>query len=122
MNLLQNAIDAIAEANGGPREIVVRVRTRQRKVEVAVIDSGVGISARVGEHLFEPFFTTKPRGLGMGLAISRSIIEAHRGAVRVEESRAETRRGATIYVTLPMLQAPRAKQKRPAEKVQRGGA
>ena len=80
--------------------------------EVAVRDTGAGVSAAAAERLFEPFFTTKPQGLGMGLAISRSIIEAHRGRIWVER-RADGGRGTTVRFTLP-LQPPKAARKRRA--------
>ena len=61
------------------RRSTVRARTVKGMAELSVRDTGAGVSAEAAERMFEPFFTTKPHGLGMGLAISRSIIEAHRG-------------------------------------------
>jgi signal transduction histidine kinase len=80
LNLFINAIDALQEVTQRPR--LLHIRTDQEepgKVRVAVQDSGPGIDPAQADRLFKTFFTTKPQGLGMGLAISRSIIEAHGG-------------------------------------------
>ncbi len=79
LNLLVNAIEAIA-SDASARQVEVRTaRAGEHTVEVAVRDSGRGLAAAELEQIFEPFLTTKPNGLGMGLAISRSIVEAHGG-------------------------------------------
>jgi signal transduction histidine kinase len=71
-------------------------------VEVAVRDTGVGMPPNAVAHLFEPFFTTKPRGLGMGLAICRSIVEAHGGRLWVGPG--DSRPGATtVRFTIPLV-------------------
>jgi C4-dicarboxylate-specific signal transduction histidine kinase len=75
VNLMQNAIDAIREAPSEHNEIHRQVWAAKGMAEVAVRDTGAGVSAAATERMFEPFFTTKPHGLGMGLAISRSILE-----------------------------------------------
>jgi two-component system CheB/CheR fusion protein len=105
LNLLQNAVDAISqvEDGSGRREITVSaLRTADKKaVEVAVGDTGVGIPESLMARLFEPFFTTKPAGLGMGLAICRSIVEAHGGRLWVAPG--EHRAGATtVRFTIPL--------------------
>jgi C4-dicarboxylate-specific signal transduction histidine kinase len=80
LNLMMNAIDAMSGVGQGPRELLVRSGSDQSKhVVISVQDSGPGIDPENLDHLFEAFYTTKPQGLGMGLAISRSIIEAHGG-------------------------------------------
>jgi signal transduction histidine kinase/CheY-like chemotaxis protein len=80
LNLIKNAIEAIAEASDGPRELLVSSGKDESKgVLVVVRDSGPGLDPETLVHLFDPFYTTKPEGMGMGLAISRSIIEAHGG-------------------------------------------
>jgi two-component system CheB/CheR fusion protein len=110
VNLIQNAIDVVREASGGDREIQLEARPEKGTAEVAVRDTGAGVSAAAAERLFEPFFTTKSQGLGMGLAISRSIIEAHRGRIWVE-SPGDRGRGTTVRFTLP-LQPPKSARRR----------
>jgi PAS domain S-box-containing protein len=78
LNLLLNALDAV-EAGAEGRVEVRAVASGDHGVEVAVCDSGAGLQEEMLERVFEPFFTTKPNGLGMGLAISRAIIEGHDG-------------------------------------------
>ena len=111
VNLMQNAIDVVREARRGHREIRLEARTVQGMAEVAVHDTGAGVSAAAAERLFEPFFTTKPTGLGLGLAISRSIIEAHQGRLWVESPGDGGGRGTTVRFTLP-LQPPKPARKR----------
>jgi chemotaxis methyl-accepting protein methylase/signal transduction histidine kinase len=113
VNLMQNAIDALREGTGDRKEIQMQVWATKGNAEVAVRDTGSGVSAAAAERLFEPFFTTKGHGLGMGLAISRSIIEAHRGRIWVK-SRADGSPGATVRFTLPLLRRPRAARKKSA--------
>jgi chemotaxis methyl-accepting protein methylase/C4-dicarboxylate-specific signal transduction histidine kinase len=112
-NLMLNAIDAIRDAPGERHEIELRVRAVKGMAEVEVCDTGSGISPRARERMFEPFFTTKAHGLGMGLAISRSILEAHRGRILVKP-RADRARGTTVRFSLPLLRPPRAARRTPA--------
>ena len=80
LNLIINAIEAMSGVGENPRELVVRSeKDGSQGVLVAVRDSGPGLDPKSLDHLFTAFFTTKPKGMGMGLAISRSIIEAHGG-------------------------------------------
>ena len=79
-------------------------------VEVSVPETGSGVSAAAAERLFEPFFTTTPRGLGMGLAISRSIIEAHQGRLWVESP--DHGDGTTVRFTLPLQASKPARTRR----------
>jgi PAS domain S-box-containing protein len=96
-NLAQNAVDAMAEVVGRPRELVFRSRSSDDHVVlVEVCDSGCGLESP--ERVFESFFTTKPNGMGMGLAICRSIIEAHGGKLRAS---ANPTHGTTFSFTLP---------------------
>jgi PAS domain S-box-containing protein len=113
VNLMQNAIDAIREAPSDRQEIQLQVWAAKGMAEVAVRDTGTGVSAAAMEQMFDPFFTTKPNGLGMGLAISRSILAAHRGRIWVKR-RADGARGTTIRFTLPLLPPPRTARKKRA--------
>lgn len=85
LNLVKNALDAMQDGpagtpDGSPRTVTVRtVRDEAGRVEVAVADQGQGISTEARERLFDPFFTTKPGGMGLGLSICRTIVEAHGG-------------------------------------------
>jgi signal transduction histidine kinase len=106
VNLMQNAIDAVREVCGGPKAVHLRVRVLKGQAELSVTDTGPGLSDEAAERLFEPFFTTKARGLGMGLAISRSIIEAHHGRIWLARLAGEAH-GTTVCFALP-LQAPKA--------------
>jgi len=105
LNVLQNAIEAIRAARGARREITLRATRRPAGVVgVAVHDTGTGISEGVARRMFQPLFTTKRGGLGMGLAISRSIIEAHDGRMEIVPGRGH-RGGATLRFTLPLAAA-----------------
>jgi PAS domain S-box-containing protein len=100
INLVINAIQAMASVADRPRE--VRIRSQQRDdghVLVAVTDSGSGIAAENMNELFKAFFTTKPSGMGMGLSICRSIIEAHGGRVSAANNAGP---GVTFQFTLPI--------------------
>src|SRR5262249_48680953 len=79
LNLVRNAVDAMREVEGR-RELDIRtVVVGDDVVEVSVRDTGPGLPAALVDHVFDPFFSTKPAGLGMGLSISRTIIESHQG-------------------------------------------
>jgi signal transduction histidine kinase len=79
LNLMMNGMDAVAETTGRPRELLLSAREQDEELLVRVEDSGIGLDAETAERIFHPFFTTKPHGIGMGLSISRSIIESHEG-------------------------------------------
>jgi signal transduction histidine kinase len=98
LNLVKNAIDATASLPGGERTIAIRAKPARGGIEIQVGDTGPGIDPAQIEKVFEPFFTTKRNGLGLGLAISRSIIEAHRGRIRVESAPSA---GTVFHVFLP---------------------
>jgi signal transduction histidine kinase len=102
LNLLMNGLDAMRESGEGERTLVLRtLRTDPpATVVVAVEDSGLGIDKADLEHVFHAFYTTKPEGLGMGLAIARSIVEAHGGRLEVRNN---PERGATFSLTLPAI-------------------
>ena len=98
LNLLHNAIDAMREAPPGEHALVVETAARgDGEVEVRVRDTGAGIADDAAERIFEAFYTTKAGGLGMGLSISRSIVEAHGGRLWV---RRNPERGMTFAFTL----------------------
>ena len=97
MNLMLNGIEAMRDTGG---ELRVRSsKTDDGQVLISVSDSGVGLPGEDAERIFEAFFTTKPQGTGMGLSISRRIIESHGG--RLWASANTGRRGATFQFTLP---------------------
>ena len=101
VNLLQNAIDATVQAGGGTREIRVRVSPgSDAMAEMVVEDAGVGLSAVAAERLYEPFFTTKPKGLGLGLAICRTIVEMHDGRLSVAPRASGP--GTTVRMAVPL--------------------
>jgi len=98
LNLLLNALDAMGEMPEGARELKVKSATREDAVEIAVIDTGTGISPQLHAHLFDSFYSTKESGLGLGLSIARSIISAHDGHIWAENN---VHGGATFFFTLP---------------------
>ena len=99
LNLIVNSMDAMADTPEVGREICLRtMRNGDNTIEVAVEDAGHGIPANTLSRMFESFFTTKKDGMGLGLSIARSIIEAHHGRIWVENN---SRSGATFRFTLP---------------------
>jgi C4-dicarboxylate-specific signal transduction histidine kinase len=79
LNLMMNGVEAMSGVTERTRELTVSTVAERASVLVVVTDTGAGLDAAVAERMFQPFFTTKPDGLGMGLAICRSIVEAHGG-------------------------------------------
>jgi two-component system, LuxR family, sensor kinase FixL len=103
LNLILNGMDAVSERPNSERHVTIGARLDgDGMIEVVVSDSGQGVPPGTIDRLFEPFFTTKPHGMGMGLAISRTIVEAHGGRVRVENN---SDCGATFRFTLPAAEA-----------------
>ena len=102
LNLIVNAMDAVAELPAGERTVQVGTRERDGAVELAVRDSGHGVPPDRLARLFDAFFTTKPDGLGLGLAIAHSIVEAHDGRIWAENHRD---RGVTFHVAIPAAAA-----------------
>jgi signal transduction histidine kinase len=100
INLVMNGIEAMQSVTDRPRELVIRsLRDEKLQALVSVTDCGVGISAEDADRLFTAFFTTKSSGMGMGLSICRSIIEAHGGRLWAT---ANLPHGATFLFTLPL--------------------
>jgi len=99
MNLVMNSLDALRGVAGRRRILTIQADTdSQRSVRVAVQDTGPGIDPQRIKDIFEPFHTTKPHGLGLGLSISRSIIEAHGGRLCAIPNDGP---GVTFQFTLP---------------------
>jgi signal transduction histidine kinase len=99
LNLIVNAADAMAHLDKSQRKIVVRTARNGDSAEIEVADRGPGIPAGKLEEVFEPFYTTKPNGMGMGLSIARTIIEAHGGQISAEN---RTVKGVRFRITLPL--------------------
>jgi predicted ATPase/signal transduction histidine kinase/GAF domain-containing protein len=98
MNLIVNGIEAMKDVDG-LREMIIKTQpAHNAQILVSVSDTGVGVPPQLAKQIFDPFFTTKPHGTGMGLRISRSIVESHGGSLWVEGA---PRRGATFQFTLP---------------------
>jgi len=104
LNLVRNAIEAMAEADSGGGELAIRTSADGRDViEVIVADTGRGVDPEHEERLFEPFFSTKPSGMGIGLALTRSIVEAHGGRLG---ARRNPEGGMTFQFSLPITAGP----------------
>jgi PAS domain S-box-containing protein len=100
INLVMNGIEAMQSVTDRPRELVIRSRQDEKQqVLVSVTDCGVGISAENADRLFNAFFTTKPSGMGMGLSICRSIVEAHGGRLSTYGNEGP---GVTLQFVLPL--------------------
>jgi C4-dicarboxylate-specific signal transduction histidine kinase len=103
MNLMLNGIDAMKDTRGDLA--VTSTRTEDGQILISVSDSGCGLPVDWRERLFEAFFTTKPQGTGMGLCISRRIVESHGGRLWASDNKV---RGATFQFTLPSEADPRS--------------
>ena len=103
LNLIMNGIDAMREVTDRPRELFIKSAKHPAGVLVQVQDSGVGFDSDQADRIFEPFFTTKPKGIGMGLSISRSIIEAHGGRLWAAPGPVQ---GAVFQFNLPRADTP----------------
>jgi PAS domain S-box-containing protein len=101
LNLVRNAVDAAAGSDSPERLVRVATRPADRKwIEIVVVDSGPGLAPEMLEKVFEPFYTTKPDGIGIGLALSRSIVDAHAGRLWAAGGR---ERGAEFHLLLPAV-------------------
>lgn len=100
MNLLMNALDATSQVKSGTREVRIRIAPeRPGWIELSVSDTGEGVAPAIATRLFEPFTTTKPKGMGLGLLVTRSIIEGHGGRLWFDSNPSG---GAIFTFTLPV--------------------
>jgi C4-dicarboxylate-specific signal transduction histidine kinase len=100
LNLILNAVEAMAANAPGARRLYLQTRLHQGRVRASVRDEGAGLPADA-ERLFQPFYTTKPQGLGLGLAICRSLVATHRGRLWAEP---HSERGAVFHFELPVAE------------------
>jgi NO-binding membrane sensor protein with MHYT domain len=101
LNLVLNAIEAMSATKDGPRQLIVKSNRDADGAVMQIEDSGPGLDPEQAERIFQPFFTTKPQGLGMGLSISRSIIEAHGGHLSARRSSSH---GTVFEFRLPAVE------------------
>jgi two-component system sensor kinase FixL len=102
INFILNASEAMTDIAEAPRKIILSTcKADQKMVKVGIRDFGSGIMEDKLDQIMEHFYTTKPEGMGMGLSINRSIIEAHAGRLWAENN---PDRGATFYFTLPIYE------------------
>ncbi len=98
INVVTNGIEAMRGITVGQRELLIRSSRTNREVLIEVQDSGPGVKPEDVERIFEPFFTTRPEGIGMGLSISRSMVESHGGRIWT----VPISRGALFAISLPL--------------------
>jgi C4-dicarboxylate-specific signal transduction histidine kinase len=102
INLIVNAIDAMEPMDKSQRRVAVRTARNGDSAEIEIVDSGPGILAGKLSEVFDPFYTTKPNGMGMGLSIARTIIEAHGGQISAEN---QAKQGALFRISLPLARS-----------------
>jgi signal transduction histidine kinase len=98
MNLIMNSIDAMKDVEGTRELTINSQRGENEQLVLSISDTGVGLPPQQADQIFNAFFTTKPHGTGMGLRISRSIVESHGGRLWAADN---SPRGASFYFTLP---------------------
>jgi signal transduction histidine kinase len=98
MNLINNSIDAMKDLDGSRELAIKSMRAENEQLMVSVSDTGVGLPLQQADQIFNAFFTTKLHGTGMGLSISRSIVESHSGRLWAADN---SPRGASFHVMLP---------------------
>lgn len=99
LNLIRNAMEAMVDMGSRQQGVLVKTSKQGRAIQVEVVDSGVGIKEGEEEEIFSPFYSTKPNGMGIGLSICQSIIQAHGGEIGF---RANSDAGTTFYFSLPI--------------------
>jgi signal transduction histidine kinase len=104
MNLIVNSFEAMKDVDGIREMVIKSQRAENEQILVSVSDTGIGVPPQLAEQIFDPFFTTKPHGTGMGLRISRSIVESHGGRLWVAGALGQ---GTTFQFTLPATVADR---------------
>lgn len=99
INLLNNSFDAIADLD--EKFINIKMREKKGSIIISILDSGKGIPLNIEQKMFNPFYTTKPvgKGVGIGMSISKKIVEMHQGTIKVDRKSAHTK----IDITLPIL-------------------
>jgi two-component system sensor histidine kinase DctS len=102
LNLMKNGIESMRQMNGIDRTLTVKAQFNNQQALISITDCGCGISSEDTMKLFEPFYTTKSEGLGVGLNICRSVIEAHHGRLWFEPNPAN---GSTFHISLPLTRA-----------------
>jgi signal transduction histidine kinase len=103
MNLMINGIEAMSDGDGTRKFAIKSLRAENGQITVSVSDSGIGLPPLPANQIFNAFFTTKPHGTGIGLSISRSIIEEHGGHLWATNN---SSRGASFHLTLPIEAEP----------------
>jgi signal transduction histidine kinase len=99
LNLIRNACDAMSDVSDRPRQLLIRTeRDEDNRVRLSVQDTGVGFDPEIGGRLFEPYYTTKNDGMGIGLSVSQSIIESHKGLLWATLNDGP---GATVSFSIP---------------------
>ncbi len=111
VNLMINAMDAMAETPPARRRVIIRTEVSGDNVAVSVGDTGTGLPAHTNDTLFKPFVTTRPNGLGIGLAIAKTIVDAHRGTINALNN---PEGGATFTVTLRRSDMPKTPSEPPS--------
>jgi signal transduction histidine kinase len=100
MNLIRNGVEAMECVETGAKRLIIRSQCTGDCIIVEVCDHGSGLAQP--ERIFEPFYSTKPEGLGVGLAISRSIVQAHDGTLRVRDNQPK---GTVFSLSLPLRES-----------------
>ncbi|WP_232491437.1 PAS domain-containing sensor histidine kinase [Novosphingobium kaempferiae] len=103
LNLVMNGAEAMSQVDESSRRIVIRADIIGKSAQICVLDTGTGLSGETRDNMFEAFYSTKPKGIGMGLAICRSIVEAHGGRIWASDN---VPQGSVFTFTLPLADRP----------------